>query len=431
MRLFFVSSPRARTMLLVLVLLACCGGRTDSTNVECPQGDVCAPACAPGYTCIPDSGGAGVGLRDAGAPRIGSSDASADAARGNEGGAGAGSTCPDCPAGCCDGTRCVDLQTDPNSCGSCGHGCLGGTCAGGFCQPFVIAPVPSTAFALTVDANNVYYATYAGGTLYSCPKTGCTTPTPLTTGLNDPNAILYDAASNDIFIADTDNNAVEAYTTLGALVFRDVAPSSHPTALGSDLTYMYWAIPGGIVRSTRDGQTQAQIATSVPAQISSLAVDPTRATIYGGVLGDTGSILSASTSSTGTWTYFAGTQTVRQPNTTQIVTQGSSVYWITQGSFASNYTDGGVYSCPATGCSSPTAVAGTTPLTQGTCIFTDSTCVHYVSNGGFYRCPLGGCSGGPKLVASNVYPSGGASCAQDATSFYLLETTGSLLRLAK
>jgi hypothetical protein len=34
---------------------------------------------------------------------------------------------------------CVDLQSDPKNCGSCGHDCVGGACSAGQCQPWVVA----------------------------------------------------------------------------------------------------------------------------------------------------------------------------------------------------------------------------------------------------------------------------------------------------
>jgi hypothetical protein len=141
---------------------------------------------------------------------------------------------------CC-GSGCADLETDSNNCGSCGHGCLGGACEGGFCQPVSVGPLPSgTGQGLTLDANNVYYANFQGS-LYSCPKTGCTTPTTLATGLSNPNALLYDSISHDIFVADTYNNAVEAYTTGGVLSFT-VTPVSGPSAFASDANYIYWGV---------------------------------------------------------------------------------------------------------------------------------------------------------------------------------------------
>jgi hypothetical protein len=74
---------------------------------------------------------------------------------------------------------CLDTSTDPKNCGSCGHDCLGGACAGGVCQPFEIgrssdAPVKSIA----VDEQRVFWMTSADvndgkGNLYQCAKAGC------------------------------------------------------------------------------------------------------------------------------------------------------------------------------------------------------------------------------------------------------------------
>jgi hypothetical protein len=74
-----------------------------------------------------------------------------------------------CKIGCnsgfanCDGDDAngceTNLQNDASNCSACGHGCLGGTCAIGVCQPVVIGTVQARLAGITVDATNVYYAT--------------------------------------------------------------------------------------------------------------------------------------------------------------------------------------------------------------------------------------------------------------------------------
>jgi len=71
-----------------------------------------------------------------------------------------------CSAGACAcaspkttcGSTCSDLQTDSNNCGTCGHGCLGGTCALGMCQPIAVTGNLASAPTLFgIDATYLYY----------------------------------------------------------------------------------------------------------------------------------------------------------------------------------------------------------------------------------------------------------------------------------
>ena len=61
----------------------------------------------------------------------------------------------------CDGdaaTGCeANLGADPQSCGACGHGCLGGACIAGACEPVVLASNESPFFGIAVDATTVFF----------------------------------------------------------------------------------------------------------------------------------------------------------------------------------------------------------------------------------------------------------------------------------
>ena len=105
---------------------------------------------------------------DTGAPdsAVPADTGASDSAPRSEGGP-ADSAAPDtgtaCPQGMtsCSGT-CVNVgATDANNCGSCGHGCEGGNCAAGVCQPFSFSSSTSPT-GLAVNESNVYWTESAG-----------------------------------------------------------------------------------------------------------------------------------------------------------------------------------------------------------------------------------------------------------------------------
>jgi hypothetical protein len=89
-----------------------------------------------------------------------------------------------CPSGDqnCSG-KCADLTSDPKNCGSCGHSCLGGTCSGSVCQPWVIAQPPSTSTveAMLTDGTNVVWLDAGLGKLLQMAAAGGSV-IPLDTG---------------------------------------------------------------------------------------------------------------------------------------------------------------------------------------------------------------------------------------------------------
>jgi hypothetical protein len=107
-------------------------------------------------------------------------------ASGAGGSAGAGgSTATSCPG--------VDLTSDPQQCGSCGHSCLGGSCVAGACQAFKLANVSGqsgfTPTALALDADHVYVGVNPSdsepGGMFVVPRAGGTA-----TMLTDKNQIV-------------------------------------------------------------------------------------------------------------------------------------------------------------------------------------------------------------------------------------------------
>jgi hypothetical protein len=105
----------------------------------------------------------------------------------------------DCPEGRgdCDGdlvNGCEsDLTRDAESCGACGHGCLGGECEAARCQPFVLAEIEGgSTGGLALDVDTVYWALGAASTVVAVPKLGGAF-TPLTIASNPSNVAVVGA----------------------------------------------------------------------------------------------------------------------------------------------------------------------------------------------------------------------------------------------
>jgi hypothetical protein len=56
------------------------------------------------------------------------------------------------------GGSCVDSQSDPNNCGRCGHGCVGGACVAGQCQSWLVASASISSIGLGVPRAGMYGA---------------------------------------------------------------------------------------------------------------------------------------------------------------------------------------------------------------------------------------------------------------------------------
>lgn len=73
-----------------------------------------------------------------------------------------------------DAGPCVNTETNANHCGTCGHDCLGGKCAAGKCQPFVVATEPGRFVGIALDSTHVYWTNSATGDVRRVPIGGGT-----------------------------------------------------------------------------------------------------------------------------------------------------------------------------------------------------------------------------------------------------------------
>jgi hypothetical protein len=144
---------------------------TDAPVADGPPADASHDAgpCIPGLPCSPESNPCDNGATICAGGIARCSDLGTAAPTGTEcstydGGiclSGA-CQCPQETTAC--GGACANLQTDGVNCGRCGHGCQGGLCAAGVCQPFALVPetvlksLMVNPIAIASDGTTVYFS---------------------------------------------------------------------------------------------------------------------------------------------------------------------------------------------------------------------------------------------------------------------------------
>lgn len=149
-------------------------------------------------------------------------------------------TCPTGLVMC--GGACVDLQGDPNHCGSCDASCGDGVvlCCGGQCAANAGTPLVQKQFtnAVAIDAQNIYYDGSFGKDVTILPKIGGS-PVTLASNIGSVERLAVDATN--VYVA-TAGNGVFAVPIAGADggVPPALVPSLDSRALAIDSSTIYY-----------------------------------------------------------------------------------------------------------------------------------------------------------------------------------------------
>jgi hypothetical protein len=282
----------------------------------------------------------------------------------------------------CNGA-CVDLQNDPNNCGTCGTLCTGTTttCTAGTCSvpPVTLASGQSTPSAIALDSTYVYWVAIYGDTVNRVPKAGGGVTT-LVAGENEPYGLALDATSvyyttigsspqvkkvplaggtptvlltqlaygialngSTLFVGSSD---LEAIPTGGGPLTPLATGQNVSRAVTADSSNVYWITSGGVVASVPiAGGAVATLASGQDASLpfSGMAVDATN--VYW-TNSDAGIIASVPIAGGAVTTLASG-----QTNPTRIAVAGGYVYWTNE-----TYPGGSVLKVPVGG-GTPTAIA--------------------------------------------------------------------------
>jgi hypothetical protein len=177
----------------------------------------------------------------------------------------------------------ADAMSDPDNCGSCGHSCLGGDCAGGACQPVAIAdgahPVVNGIWSLAIDGPTAFFTSWCStAPLFSVPVDGGTV-SQLAPGNGfatcgnglalDPEQVFFgsiDYASNVGSIQSVPRSGGTPTTIVAGLAGRPFF------AIDASQVYylLTWSHVPGVFRIGRDGKDPTMVH---PASSVALAID--------------------------------------------------------------------------------------------------------------------------------------------------------------
>ena len=313
--------------------------------------------------------------------------------------------CNQLPADGCE----VDLSTDPASCGSCGHSCLGGGCLDGRCLPRVVAAQQSGAGFVAVDASYAYWTALNAGNVLRSPLDGSSPPVILATGQDWPYAIALYAGS--VFWTNFQGGSIMQVPADGSQSPQTIASSwgncgsiavdasgAHVSSWGHGS--VLYIPPGGVATEIELGEGSTWLATDASH-------------VYWVSIGN-GTVRRANLDGSG-----ATDLALNEDQPCGMTLYAGDVYWITRG-------NGELKKVPAAG-GTPTLLA--TGLSAPNGLAVDATGIYLADDNGtrITRFPLAG--GSPALLVGGQHTIG---VTLDANAVYWADyNAGTVLALAK
>jgi len=323
------------------------------------------------------------------------------------------------------GGACVDLATDPDHCGRCGHGCLGGACVEGKCQPVTLASGLGGPQGLAIGPDGLYVTLLHENRVVRIPKGGGEVET-ISSSTTSPwgIAVTPDAPTRLVW-GETRGAASNVVTC--------EVPCDDPkkVAVGADVWHVaigrpfaYWAASsqsaGSIQRCRLDDCSMVFDVVENQPRAHGLVVSG--GSIAFGVRSSQGVVRRASTSGAGLTDLVSGLDAPKG-----LATDGTTLFVAVGGSRV-------IARCPLTGCApgeQSTIALANNPHT----VATDGVNVYWTNGlaegGSIHWCPVEGCSGSGRVLATgqkNPY-----SIAVDDEAVYWTNAApdGQVMRIAR
>jgi hypothetical protein len=329
----------------------------------------------------------------------------------------------------------ADLATDPDNCGACAHGCLGGTCDDGGCTASIFADGYDGTNAVVVDQTYVYWTNTGGsgnptGESVMRAKKDDPTNLLLLASLVYPHGLAQSGGSLFYTQLYTDGtgkcstsvqNSGAAFST-GAWGYR----------IATDATYVYWTTNAGtILRVPQNGATGPTTIVSgevayPPEALWDIAVDDTyvywtvrRAKTQGGA------VKRAPKAGGGAVTVVSPSGTAPGDQPLGVAVDTNYVYW-------TESADGTVWKASLAGGTIGTRVPVASNQNGPAGIAVDTTHIYWATTGGsVWRAPIAGGTATP--IATGLQQL--ANIALDSVAAYVTSPlgppNGKIYRIAK
>jgi sugar lactone lactonase YvrE len=337
---------------------------------------------------------------------------------GGDGGGGGGSSCAACGGAAC--------ASDPRNCGRCGHDCLGGTCAGGACQPFLLTMITYGPQDIALVGDQLYFGVPAQGQGFVgvVPATG---GSATILAVADPTRIAV--AGGHVAWAGYD--VVDDVPTSGGIpTILASGQHLHVPDVAADPAGVLYASNGGdagaaIVASPFDGGAQVALVPSLGSAVA-VTVDATHLYYADGVAQK---IYRCNLDGSSPTVLASGQESV-----TRLFVDDTNIYWVgggtADGFVAQTRLDGSVgVNTLASNLDSPFAV-----VSDGTNVYFSGPAANSAVQGmkpvGTVKSvPIGG---GTVTILANTVSNAPAGVAVDSTAVYWADIGANrIMKLAK
>jgi hypothetical protein len=168
----------------------------------------------------------------------------------------------DCNGSADDGCE-VDLLITAQSCGYCGHDCIGGDCVDGFCQPYLLAEGQDSPYDIVVDDKNAHWVNRLGNSVMQTAIDGNGPVQKIADNQNGPSGITIH--NGDLYWTNFYGNEVMV-GAFGNPAAPFAQAQSNPFGITNDGERACWGNFGNgtIACKTLDGNIAGTVASSQP-----------------------------------------------------------------------------------------------------------------------------------------------------------------------